>query len=210
MKIGILGTGTLATAMGTVWAKAGHEVAIAGRSPAKAAALAAQIGTRAEAMSPREAVIGRDAVLIAVLWGGVEEMLTSAGAAEGALQQTPLIDPSNAVEHGVGVLLADPGRSAAQRIAELAPGAHVVKAFHLFAAGQWLSPTEGTPPTVAICGDDPAALGTVSALVRDVGAIPAVLGPLERARQLEEVAGFVIGLAFGGVDPRTAVPHVPV
>ena len=209
MKIGILGTGTLATALGTVWAKTGHDLAIAGRSPAKAAALAAQIGSRAEAMSPREAVAGRDAVLIAVLWTGVEEILDSAGAAKGSLNRTPLIDPSNAVEHGVGVLLTEPGRSAAQRIAELAPGAHVVKAFHLFAAGQWLTPTDGTPATVAICGDDPAALSTVSALVRDVGATPAVLGPLARARQLEEVAGFVIGLAFSGFDPRNAVPHAP-
>ena len=62
---------------------------------------------------------------------------------------------------------------------------------------------------MAICGDDPAALRTVSTLVRDVRARPAVLGSLARARQLEEVAGFVIGLAFSGVDPRSAVPHVP-
>ena len=39
-------------------------------------------------------------------------------------------------------------------------------------------------------------------LVRDAGGVPAVLGPLDRTRQLEEVARFVIGLAFAGVDPR--------
>ncbi|MGI5271642.1 hypothetical protein ACQEUU_20975 [Nonomuraea sp. CA-218870] len=38
---------------------------------------------------------------------------------------------------------------------------------------------------------------------------PAVLGPLDRARQLEEVADFVIGLAFGGTDPNSAIPRVP-
>jgi 8-hydroxy-5-deazaflavin:NADPH oxidoreductase len=182
-----------------------------GRSPAKAGAAAERIGERAQATTPREAVAGRDAVLLAVLWSGVEEMLESAGAGAGSLAGTALIDPSNAVEHGVGVLLTGPGRSAAQRIAELAPGAHVVKAFHLFSANQWLDPATGSraPVTVAICGDDQAALQTVSGLVRDVGAIPAVLGALERARQVEEAAGFVIGLAFAGVDPQTAVPGVP-
>jgi predicted dinucleotide-binding enzyme len=60
-----------------------------------------------------------------------------------------------------------------------------------------------------MCGDDPAALRTVGQLVQDAGGVPAVLGSLDRARQLEEVAGFVIGLAFAGVDPRLAIPSVP-
>jgi 8-hydroxy-5-deazaflavin:NADPH oxidoreductase len=212
MKIGILGTGTLATALGTVWASAGHDVAIAGRSPAKAAALADRIGAKARATTPREAVTGRDAVLLAVAWAGVADILDSAGAGEGSLNATALIDPSNAVEHGVGVLLTADGRSAAQRIGELAPGAQVVKAFHLFAADTWHAPADGNGEsvTVAICGDDQAALDTVAALVRDAGGKPAVLGSLKRSRQLEEVAGFVIGLAFKGVDPRSAVPQVTV
>jgi hypothetical protein len=62
---------------------------------------------------------------------------------------------------------------------------------------------------VAICGDDPAALAVVSALVRDVGGVPAVLETLDRARQFEEVGGFVIGLAFAGTDPHSAIPRVP-
>lgn len=63
--------------------------------------------------------------------------------------------------------------------------------------------------TVAMCGDDPHALDVVGSLVRDVGGVPAVLGGLDRARQLEEAAGFEIGLAFAGIDPRSAVPSVP-
>ncbi|MEU6532485.1 hypothetical protein ABZ869_25230 [Streptomyces sp. NPDC046928] len=59
-----------------------------------------------------------------------------------------------------------------------------------------------------MCGDDPAALKVVGDLVRDVGGTPATLGTLDRVRQLEEVAGFVIGLAFAGVDPESAVPVV--
>ncbi len=209
MRIGILGTGTVAEGLGRGWARAGHDLVIGGRSRARADALADRLGGTTRAGTPREAVTGRDAVLLAVLWTGVEDILRSAGAGDGTLTGTPLIDPTNAVEHGVGVLLPEQGTSAASQIAGWAPGAHVVKALHLFAAEQWTSPAPGPAPTVAICGDDPAALQITSDLVRDLGGVPAVLGSLNRARQLEEVAGFVIGLAFGGFDPAAAVPHVP-
>lgn len=206
MRIGILGTGTLATALGTAWVYAGHDVTIGGRSAEKTRAVAAAIGgTPAE---PTETVRDRDAVLLAVLWPGVEEMLQLAGAANGNLAGTLLIDPTNAVEHGVGILLTE--GSAAEYIAGLAPGAHVVKAFHLFPSGRWLDPAHADgPATVAICGDDQRAIEVTAKLVRDVGGSPAVLGGLDRARQLEEVAGFTIGLAFSGVSPETAIPRVP-
>jgi len=209
MRIGILGTGTLAAGLGGAWARAGHEVVVAGRSYEKALAVAERIGGGSRAVErTAEAVAGRDAVLLAVSWEGAEEMLRTAGAADGPLAGTPLIDPVNAVEHGVGELLPADGRAVAEHIADWAPGAQVVKAFHLFAADQWAQGRE--PVTVAIAGDHEPALRTTSQLVRDAGGRPAVLGPLRRARQLEEVAGFVIGLVFAGVDPSTAIPKVAV
>ncbi|OIJ68034.1 NADP oxidoreductase [Streptomyces mangrovisoli] len=212
MRIGILGTGTLAAALAAGWARAGHEVAVGGRSRAKAEALAERLGPGVRALDPDEVVAGRDAVLLAVSWDGVEEMLARVGAAEGALAGVPLIDPVNAVSHGVGALLTGPGESVSTRIAALAPGARVVKAFHLFAADQWVAePDADRPrPTVAMCGADPGALEVVGQLVRDVGGVPATLGTLDRVRQLEEVAGFVIRLVFAGFDPGSAVPHVPM
>ena len=207
MRIGILGTGMLAAALSSRWTHAGHEIVVAGRSPVKARELAARLGGNARAVTVREAVTGVQAVLLAVTWTGVDDMLRSADASSGTLAGTTLIDPTNAVEHGVGVLRTPPGSSGAQYIADRAPGAHVVKAFHLFPATQW-SATAHPAATVAICGDDPHALQITETLVRDAGAEAAVLGPLDRARQLEEAAGFVIGLAFQGFDPRAAVPHV--
>ncbi|TQM29366.1 hypothetical protein FB390_0963 [Nocardia bhagyanarayanae] len=208
MRIGILGTGAMAAALGGRWARAGHAITVAGRSWDKAQALAARLGGGTRATTVREAVAEVDAVLLAVAWDGVSDMLRSAEAHTGTLAGTTLIDPTNAVDHGVGQLTTPPGGSAAQRIAELAPEAHVVKAFHLFPAEQW-SDSAALPVTVAICGDHPEALRVTEILVRDAGAQAAVIGGLDRARQLEEAAGFVIGLAFKGFDPRAAVPHVP-
>jgi predicted dinucleotide-binding enzyme len=248
MRIGIVGTGGMAVALGTAWAGAGHAVRIGGRSYGNAVAAAARIGGGAEAVRLEEVAGGQDAVLLAVAWQGVPEALRAAGAERGAFEGVPLIDLTNAVEHGVGVLLPEEGRSAAQYVAQWAPGARVVKGFHLFPSAQWAPerPAAGSgsgggpgggpggvpggvapdvplpggaapdaPPapartvSVVLAGDDPAALETVAQLVRDVGARPVVLGGLDRARQLEEVAGFVIALALNGTDPSTAIPHFP-
>lgn len=193
MRVAILGNGGVAVALGTLWVRAGHDVVVAGRSAERAAAAAAKIGAAHAPVG--EAVAGADAVLLALTWTGVEPMLRAAGDLSGVT----LVDPTNAVTHGVGELLA----SSATELARLAPGAHVVKAFHLVPAETW--PADLTVP---LAGDDPAALEKVSTLVRDAGATPHVFGPLTRARQLEEAAGFFIGLAFAGVDPRTTFPSL--
>jgi hypothetical protein len=205
MRIGILGTGNLATALAIGWTRAGHDISIGGRSPERAEAAAKASGARAR--RPAEVAVDADAVLLSVHWEGIADILTAAGAPGGSLADRPLIDPTNAVEHGIGVLRTGSGRAIAQHVAELAPGAHVVKALHLFPSTRWTTPAS-SPVAVPMCGDDPGALEIVGSLVRDIGGVPAVLGGLDRARQLEEVAGFVIALAFAGVDPQSAIPAV--
>jgi pyrroline-5-carboxylate reductase len=75
VRIGILGTGTLAAGLGAGWSRAGHEVVVAGRSAGKARALADRLGTGVRAATPAEAVAGAGAVLLAVAWEGVEDIL---------------------------------------------------------------------------------------------------------------------------------------
>ncbi len=206
MRITILGTGTLAAALGGGWVRAGHAVVVAGRSADRARTLAAALGARAVPIG--EAVAGADAVLLAVAHTGVADILHATAAATGALSGVTVVDPVNAVDHGGGPLRLPGDSSHAQRVAALAPGAHVVKAFHLFPSTQWTGPASG-PVTVPLCGDHAEALRTTGQLVRDLGAEPVVFGGLSRARQVEEAAGFVISLAFTGIDPATAVPSMP-
>ena len=198
MKIGILGNGGVAVGLGAAWVAAGHDVVVAGRSASRAAAAAEKIGASSAPVA--EAVRERDAVLLAVPWSGVEPMLRAAGSLAGVV----VIDPTNAVTHGVGELVVPSGTSAAEEIARLAPGSLVVKAFHLVPAEAW--PADLTVP---LAGNDAAALETVSTLVRAAGGTPHVYGTLTRARQLEEAAGFFIALAFAGIDPRATFPALP-
>jgi predicted dinucleotide-binding enzyme len=208
MRVGILGTGTMAAALAEAWARRGHAVLVGGRSPDRARALADRVGLGTAARTPAQLARESDAVVVAVAWEGVGPVLTLAGAAEGSLAGKALVDCVNAVDYTTGLLLPPTG-SAAEHIASLAPGAHVVKALHLFPGTTWLTAPPPVAPTVALCGDDPTALATTSTLVQALGATPAVLGDLTHARQLESVAGFVMRLAATGHNPSTAVPTLP-
>ncbi len=207
MRIAILGTGHLAGALGRCWVRAGHRVTVAGRSPERATELARRLGGPTRSAAAEEAVREADAILLAVPWDVAGAVLEAAGAGGADLAGATIIDPTNPVEHGVGVVLGPAGGSNAERIAAAAPGGRVVKGFHLVPSTQW--GLSGAATTVVLCGDDPGALRVAATLVRDAGAEPVVVGSLARARQLEEVAGLFITLAFAGVDPRTVAPGLP-
>ncbi|MER7209080.1 NAD(P)-binding domain-containing protein [Streptosporangium sp. NPDC000239] len=205
MRIGIVGTGGMAEALGGRWARAGHDVLVGGRDEGRAAALADRIGARAG--DPRRAAWhGVDAVLLAVPYGAATEVVS---ALAGVLDGRTLIDCTNPVAPGF-LLETAGGPSAAERVAAAAPGARVVKAFNLCHRSVWhLDPPVfgGRPLAVPLCGDDAQALETVRSLVRDLGCEPFDGGGLERAGLLEATAAFLIGLWVGeGVDAQAIAP----
>lgn len=207
MRIGILGTGNLAATLGQAWARSGHHVIIGGRSQTRADLTANVIGDQARAVAAEDLAAQSDVIVIAVAWEGLDTALAVAHAPEGAFADKTVIDCTNALDFATGLLIPSTG-SAAQHISDVATGAHVVKALHLYAGQSWLDPHVTEPRTVAICGDDQPSLDTTSALIRDLGASAAVIGGLEHARQLEDVAGFVISVVAAGHNPVTAVPSV--
>ena len=204
MNVGILGTGKLAAALGRAWAAAGHHLVLTGHDPERAAGAAERIGPAATAVAPADFAERADVVVVAVSW----ERLTDAVRQVGPLAGKTVIDCTNAVDYATG-RLKPPSGSAAQTVASAAPGAHVVKALHLFAGDSW--PYRGpltAAPVVAICGDDPTAIASATALITDLGGRAAVVGTLDSARQLEEAAGFVMRVVAAGHNPRFAVPDV--
>lgn len=175
MRIGFLGTGTMATALGRAWAAAGHDLVIAGRSATRAEAVAAAIGDRAGAVPAERLVAASDVGLLAVAWEGMDEALDLVSAWQGGLSGRVVIDCTNAVDYATGSLKPASG-SAAGHVAAVSPGARVVKALHLFVGESWLSAPEGLAArTVAICGDDDAAgfvMGVVAAGHNPTTAVP--------------------------------------
>ncbi|MFF9770992.1 NADPH-dependent F420 reductase [Streptomyces sp. NPDC014636] len=191
MRIGILGRGDMAQALGEQWERAGHQVVAASRSRGDVRA-AAEHGT--------------DAVLLAVPYPAVVDAV--AGLAD-ALARRVLIDCTNPVGPDFGLRTAG-GPAAAERIAAAAPTARVVKAFNLCHESVWrLTPPvfAGRPLAVPLCGDDEDALAVVRRLVRDLGCAPLHAGGLDRAGLLEATAALLIRLWVGeGADAQAIAP----
>src|SRR5512144_1250943 len=84
LRIGILGSGLMGGKLGTIFARAGHEVVFSyARTEAKLRRLARQAGPRARAGTPAEAVGEADAVLLAVHWSRLGDVLAQAGSLAG-------------------------------------------------------------------------------------------------------------------------------
>src|SRR5947209_16889970 len=80
MQVGILGSGLMGGKLGTIFARAGHEVVFSyARSEQKLKKLAREAKGKARAGTPREAAQDTDAVLLAVHWSRIEEVLKQAG-----------------------------------------------------------------------------------------------------------------------------------
>ena len=183
MRIGIIGTGKIGTAIARQLTRVGHEVVLANsRGPETLRDLAAELGANAEAGTVAQAAEG-ELVVLAVPYAAVDETLRAAGPLDGRI----LIDVTNYYERRDGAEL-DPGSQASSAVvASKLPGVDVVKAFNTvhferLAAGDRAEEAERLALPVA--GDDPAAKARVMALIRELGFAPVDGGTLaESARQ---------------------------
>src|SRR5215475_8685461 len=89
MRIGILGSGLMGSKLGTIFARAGHEVVFSyARSEQKLKRLAEGDAGNARAGTPREAAQDADPVLLAVHWLRFDEVLKQAGDLSGKVALT--------------------------------------------------------------------------------------------------------------------------
>lgn len=201
MRIGILGSGLMGGQLGTLLARAGHEVVFSyARSPEKLDALASAAGPRARAGSPRDAAAGADVLVLAVHWLRVDEVLTQGGDLAGKVIVNCSL-PMDAANTG---LVLGHTTSGAEALAKKVPAARVVSALNSIPsevlAGVFAARGSGTPPGMLYCGDGRGAKEMAAALIRDLGFEPVDLGPLANARYTEPLAMIMANLAYGGVD----------
>jgi 8-hydroxy-5-deazaflavin:NADPH oxidoreductase len=196
LRIGIIGAGSLGTALGERLAGAGHEIMLGGLS--SAAESAAQLGVGAGSVG--DAASFGDVAVLAVPFAAIDSALAEVGSMRGRI----LWSCVNALKRDLSGLAVGFETSAAEQVAHRAAGARVVSAIppfaHAIAAGD-LRYDGGLEPTVFVCGDDSAAKRTVERLVADLGAHPVDAGGLEAARLVEPAMMLLMTLAYSGV-PR--------
>ncbi|HYV65360.1 MAG TPA: NADPH-dependent F420 reductase [Myxococcales bacterium] len=201
MRIGILGSGLMGAKLGTIFARAGHEVVFSySRNEKKLKALAREAGTNARAGTPGEAAQTADAVLLAVHWSRVDEVLSQAGDLSGKVLVSCSL-PMN--DDDTGLVIAHTS-SGAEALAKKARRARVVSAFNtvpsevLFAVFE--AKSKSTRPSLVYCGDDAGGKKVAASLIRDAGFDPVDAGPLRIARYTEPFALLVAQLAYEGKD----------
>ena len=206
MRIGILGSGLMGAKLGTIFARAGHDVTFSyARSAGKLEQLARDAGNHARAGSPAEAVGGADALLLAVHWNRVADVLRQAGDLSGRVLLTCSL-PMNDSDTELEVAHTSSG---AEELARMAPGARVVSAFGSVPSevlfGVFAAKGRRTPPSLLYCGDDGPAKQVAAQLIRDAGFDPMDAGALRTARYIEPFTLLVALLAYeGGGGPELA------
>ena len=200
MRVGILGSGLMGGKLGTIFARAGHDVVFSyARSKKKLEKLAREAGGRARAGTPRKAAEQADALLLAVHWSRFDDVLKQTGDLAGKVIVTCSLPMTNA-DSGLVVGLTSSG---AEELARMVPKAKVVSAFNTVPSevlfGVYEARRKARRPSVVYCGDD-RGKGVTAELIRDVGFDPVDAGPLRIARYTEPFALLVAQLAYEGPE----------
>jgi 8-hydroxy-5-deazaflavin:NADPH oxidoreductase len=201
MRIGILGAGLMGGKLGTLFARAGHEVVFSySRSRKKLETLAREAGGTARAGTPAEAAQDADVLLLAVHWNRVDDVLRQAGDVSGTVIATCSLPMNDANTE----LVVAHTSSGAEELARKVPGARVVSAFGTVPSevlfGVFEARKRRSRPSLVYCGDAQDAKDAAATLIRDVGFDPVDAGPLRIARYMEPFTLLVAQLAYEGED----------
>ena len=199
MRIGILGSGLMGGKLGTIFARAGHDVVFSyARSNDKLQRLARDAQGNARAGTPGEAAKEADAVLLAVHWSRNDDVLKQAGDLSGKV----ILPCSLPMDVGNTKLIIGNTTSGAEALAKKVPRAHVVSAFNTVPSevlfGVFEAKRKNTRPSLVYCGDDRRAKDMAAKLIDDAGFDPVDGGPLRIARYTEPFALLIGQLAYEG------------
>ncbi len=183
MKIGIVGSGKVGSAIGSSWVRAGHTVMFSSRNIDHDEALAARLGDNALAGSPRQAAAFGEVVMISVPYHALPDVRKDLGD---LIKGKVVIDTCNPFVWRDGEL-ATWAREKGAGLAslELLPGARVVRAFNAIGyvnmGNAYQQPGRIGMP---IASDDAGAVAIASPLIRDVGYEPVMIGGMDMGKYL--------------------------
>ena len=195
LKIATIGAGREGGALGTLFAKEGHPVMFSSRNPDSLKDLVASAGPNAQAGTVAQAVAFADVVVIAVPYTAMEQIAKDYGPALATKQL--VFDVSNPIARRDGEdfvkKINDEGGAGIASV-KLLPGAHVVRAFNAIGSAGLTKAAHrtGEPLGVPITGDDPKAIALASALIKELGFEPVLIGGSAKGKYL------VPGTPLGG------------
>ena len=192
MKIGIIGAGDVGGTLGKSWRQRKHDIMFGVRNlQSQNVQRLAQMDKSLTFGNINDAVAFGDVILFAIPWTSIEETVRGRN-----LSGKIVIDPTNPLTPDLRQLAFDDS-SVAERIANLAKGAKVVKAFNTIGAQTLNNLIFGSNRAdLFLCGDDTPSKRVVGELAADIGFDVVDIGSLANARMLENLALLWIELAL--------------
>ncbi|MDE3240934.1 MAG: NADPH-dependent F420 reductase [Paracoccaceae bacterium] len=184
MRIAIIGTGNVGSAIARGLKGKGHAVTLGAREPSEPGISALSAETGATAALPQTAAQGADVVILALPWAVAEEAVGALGDLSGKTV-IDCMNPLGMVDGALGLTVGHT-TSGAEIVARWLPGAHVVKTLNQVGA-EIMADNAGLPhrPVMFMAGDSDAAKAQVTTILTDLGFAPLDAGGLAKARLLE-------------------------
>lgn len=184
MRIAIIGTGNVGSAIARGLRGKGHQVTLGAREPqdADVQALAAEVG--ATPALPGDAAASSSLVILALPWHAAEAAVKALGPLAGKTV-IDCMNPLGMVDGSLG-LTVDHTTSGGEMVAAWLPGAHVVKTLNQVGA-EMMAKNDHLPhrPVMFMAGDRDEAKTEVALLLKDLGFEALDAGGLAKARLLE-------------------------
>ena len=187
MEIAIIGTGNVGSALGSGWAKEGHNIIFGSRRPfdKRTKVLLSEIPGGRIAL-PIEAAASASIIVLATPFGKTPGIVRSLGNLTGKI----LLGATNPIRE------SPTAESGARAVEEAAPTARVVKVFNATGADNMRNPMYGNHPIdMFVCSDDPEARIIASTLAEELGFRAIDCGGLDAAAMLEHLAKLWVRLA---------------
>ncbi|MGP4045834.1 NADPH-dependent F420 reductase [Streptomyces sp. 2A115] len=189
MPIGIIGAGAIGQALAGRLVAAGERVVISNsRGPESLRGLAHAMGPGLRPATVAEAAV-EDVVVLAVPWSRLREAIRSVDVSD--WQERIVIDATNPLGPPAFQAVDLGGRSSSEVVADLVPGARLVKAFNTLPPGL-LGAEPGTPAgrrVIFLSGNHAGANERVARLAERLGWAAVDLGPLAVGGRLQQVPG---------------------
>lgn len=186
-KIGILGSGPVAQALGQGFVKFGYEVKVGSREPGKLQEWKNKLGDKASTGTFQEAAEFGDLVVLSVKGSAAKEVIKNL---KDQLAGKTVIDTTNPIadaapENGVLLFFTNLNKSLMEELQEHAPQANFVKAFSCIGSPFMVNPPFELKPSMFICGNNENAKREVSEIIDQFGHDTEDMGMAQAARAIE-------------------------
>ncbi|MFL6374367.1 MAG: NADPH-dependent F420 reductase [Pyrinomonadaceae bacterium] len=198
MKIGIIGSGSVAQVLGSGFLSKGHEVMLGTRDASKLGAWLTDAGERASVGTFEDAAKFGEIVLLSVPGSALDSAIELAGRE--SFKGKTVIDITNPMDFSQGApprFTATIGNSLGEKVQRLLPEANVVKAFNSIGVAVMTDPDfNGEMATHFIAGDSEEAKAQATGLIREFGWEVTDVGGIDQSFFLEALASLWVNYAF--------------